>query len=119
MISKEKSCHPPTKKNNYELFPRVLRKIRIVKEDGSFKVTEVNRSILGALSYFSLKTRKPVDFKKTLSYSLSRSPLSIRKLDGTRQQTGKRKFERYITARPRRTYQRRTTASSRICNYCR
>ena len=77
MISKEKSCYLPTKKNNYELFPHVMRKIGITKKDRSVKVAEVNRNILGALSYFSLKTGKPVDFKKALSCSLSPLPLSI------------------------------------------
>ena len=54
-----------------------MRKIEITKRDRIVKVAEVNRNILGALSYFSLKTGKPVDFKKTLSCSLSPLPLSI------------------------------------------
>ena len=54
-----------------------MRKIGITKKDRSVKVAEVNRNILGELSYFSLKTGKPVDFKKALSCSLSPLPLSI------------------------------------------
>ena len=56
------------KVNNYEPFPHVVRKIRINKKDRSVKVAEVNRKILGELSYFNLKTGKPVDFKKALLY---------------------------------------------------
>ena len=54
-----------------------MRKIEITKRDRIVKVAEVNRNILGALSYFSLKTGKPVDFKKTLLCSHSPLPLSI------------------------------------------
>ena len=54
-----------------------MRKIEITKRDRIVKVAEVNRNILGALSYFSLKTGKPVDFKKALSCSHSPLPLSI------------------------------------------
>ena len=70
-----------------------MRKIRISKTDRSVKVAEVNRNILGALNYYSLKTGKPVDFKKAQSYSLSPLPLSICKLDGTRRQTAKCKLK--------------------------
>ena len=38
-------------------------KIQITKKDGSVKVAEVDRNILGVLNSYSLKTRKPVDFK--------------------------------------------------------
>ena len=48
-----------------------MRKIRKTKKDRSVKVAEVNRNILGALSYFSLKTGKPVDFEKTLVFYFS------------------------------------------------
>ena len=70
-----------------------MRKVRISKTDRSVKVAKVNRNILGALNYYSLKTGKPVDFKKVQSYSLSSLPLSICKLDGTRQQTAKCKLK--------------------------
>ena len=104
MIAKEISCHAPTKKNNYKPYPHGMRKIRISKKDRGVKVAEVNGNILGALNYYSLKTGKPVlRFQKALSYSSL--PLSICKLDGTRRQTVKCKIERYIAARPRRSYQ--------------
>ena len=93
MISIEISCHPLTKKNNYKPFPLAIRKIRIIKKARKVKVAEVNRNILGALDYYSLKTGKPVDFKKTLSYSLSPLLLTICKLDGTRRQTTKCKLK--------------------------
>ena len=38
-------------------------KIQITKKDGSVKVAEVDRNILGVLNSYSLKTRKPFDFK--------------------------------------------------------
>ena len=60
-----------------------MPKIQITKKDGSVKVAEVNRNILGTLNSYSLKTRKPVDFKKVLSYSLSPVHLSICKPDGS------------------------------------
>ena len=93
LISKEILCHAPTKKNKYKQFPNIMQKIRMTKKDTSVKVTEIYRNILGALNFYSLKTGKPVDFKKTLSYSLSPLPLSICKLDGTCQQTGKGKLK--------------------------
>ena len=93
-----------------------MQKIRITKKGRSVKVAEVNRNILGALSYFSLKTGKPVDFEKTLSYSLSPLPLSTRWNSST---NTKVQIKRNFTARSRRSYQRRTTVSSRIWNYCR
>ena len=71
-----------------------MRKIRITnKKNRSVKVAEANRNILGALSYFSLKTGKPVDLKKALTYSLPPVPLGICKLDGTRPQTAKCKLK--------------------------
>ena len=75
-----------------------MRKIRITKKDGSVKVAEVNRKILGALNYYSLKKGKPVDFKKELSYSLSSVPLSICNLDGSSRHTAKSKLK-YILLR--------------------
>ena len=57
-----------------------LRKIRITKKDRSVKVAEVNRNILRAFNFYSLRTGNPVDFKKALSYSLSPLPLSISNL---------------------------------------
>ena len=36
-----------------------MRKIKITKKDGSVKVVEVNRNILGALNSYSLKLGKP------------------------------------------------------------
>ena len=70
-----------------------MQKIQKTKKDRSAKVAEVNRNILGALNYYSLKTGKPVHLKKALSYSLSPLPLSICKLDGTRRQTVKWKLK--------------------------
>ena len=52
-------------------------KIQITKKDGSAKVAEVNTNILGALNSYSLKTRKPFDFKHSLLYSLSPVPLTF------------------------------------------
>ena len=91
-------------------------KIQITTKDGSVKVTEVNRNILEALNSCSLKTRKPFDFKHLMSYSLSPVPLSICKPDGTRRHTPKKQIEIYFTVRSTRSYQRRTTVFSRICN---
>ena len=71
LATKEVSFHAPIQKNNYKSFRHVMQKIRISKKDGSAKVAEVNRNILGALNSYRLKTGKPVDFQKTLSYSLS------------------------------------------------
>ena len=59
-ISKELSFHAPVKKNNYKSFRRFIQKIRITKKDGSVKVEDVNRKILGTLNFYSLKTGKPV-----------------------------------------------------------
>ena len=42
------------------------KKSETTKKDGSFKVAEVNRNILGVLNSYSLKTGKPGDFKKAL-----------------------------------------------------
>ena len=66
-----------------------MRKTRISKKDRSAEVAEVNRKFLGALNCYNLNTRKPVDFKKALSYSPSPLPLSACKLDGTRRQKAK------------------------------
>ena len=70
-----------------------MQKIRIIKTDRSVKVAKVNKNIFGALNYYSLKTGKPVDFKKALSCSLSPLPLSIYKLYGTRRQIAKCKLK--------------------------
>ena len=70
-----------------------MRKIQITKTVGSVKVAEVNRNILGALNSYSLKTRKPFDFKRSLSYSLSAVRLSICNTDGTRRHTAKSKLK--------------------------
>ena len=93
MIAIEISCNPLTNKNNYKPFPFAIRKIRITKKDRKVEVAEVNRNNLGALDYYSLKTGKPVDFKKILSYSLSPLPLTIYKLNGTPRQTAKCKLK--------------------------
>ena len=61
-----------------------MPKIRVTIKDGSVKDAEVNRSILGALNSYHLKTGKTVDFKMTLSYCLSSLPSSICNLDRTR-----------------------------------
>ena len=45
--------HAPIKKNNYKSFCHVMQKIRITTKDGSVKVAEVNRNILGALNSYS------------------------------------------------------------------
>ena len=70
-----------------------MRKIRITKKDKSVKVAEVNRIILGAFNSYSLKTGKPVDFKETLSYSLSPVPLSICGPNGIRRHAAKSKLK--------------------------
>ena len=54
-----------------------MQKIRIAKIDGGVKVEEVNESMLGILRSYSLKTGKPVDFKKALPYALFAVHLSI------------------------------------------
>ena len=77
LISKDISFHAVIKKSNYKSFRYVVRKIRIAKKDGGVIVEEVNRNILGILSSYSLKTGKPVDFKKALSYALFAVHLSI------------------------------------------
>ena len=70
LISKDISFHAVIKKSNYKLFRYVVQKIRIAKIDGGVKVEEVNKNILGILRSYSLKTGKPVDFKKALPYAL-------------------------------------------------
>ena len=68
-------------------------KIQITKKDGSAKVAEVNTNILGALNSYSLKTRKPFDFKHSLLYSLSPVPLTICNPNGSRRHTAKTKLK--------------------------
>ena len=77
LISKDISFHAVIKKSNYKSFRYVVQKIRIVKIDGDVKVEEVNKNILGILRSYSLKTGKPVDFKKALPYALFAVHLSI------------------------------------------
>ena len=77
LISKDISFHAVIKKSNYKSFRYVVQKIRIVKIDGGVKVEEVNKNILGILRSYSLKTGKPVDFKKALPYALFAVHLSI------------------------------------------
>ena len=118
LISKKISFHALIKKNNYKSFRHVMQKVRITKKDGGVKVAEVNRNILGASNSYSLKTRKPVDFKKAVSYSLSSVPKHLQprwKLPAC----SEKQTKRYFTARPKRSYPRRTTVTSRICNCCR
>ena len=67
------------------------KKFEQTKKDGSVRVVEVNRNVLGAVNSYSLKTGKPVVFKKTLSYSLSSVPLSVFNFDGSCQHTAKSK----------------------------
>ena len=77
LISKDISFHAVIKKSNYKSFRYVVQKIRIAKIDGGVKVEEVNKNILGILRSYSLKTGKPVDFKKALPYALFAVHLSI------------------------------------------
>ena len=72
-----------------------MRKIRITEKYGSVKVAEVNRNILRALNSYSLRTGKPVNFKKALRYSLFSVPLRICNPNGSRRHTAKNKV-RYI-----------------------
>ena len=69
------------------------KKSETTKKDGSVKVAEVSRNILGALNSYSLKTGKPGDFKKAQSYSLSPVTLSIYNHDGSRRHTAKSKLK--------------------------
>ena len=73
-----------------------MQKIGITKNDGSVKVAEVNRNILAALNSYSFKTRKPVDFKKKLSYSLSSIPLTICNPNKSRRHTAKSKLKMFF-----------------------
>ena len=115
LISEEVSSHAPIKKSNYKSFRHVMRKIRITKKDQSVKFAEVSRNILGALNCCSLKTEKSIDYKKALSYSLSNTFKHLqprwKSLTYSEEQ-----IKRYFTGRPRRSYQQRTTVSSRIWN---
>ena len=77
LISKDISFYAVIKKSNYKSFRYVVQKIRIAKIDGGVKVEEVNKNILGILRSYSLKTGKPVDFKKALPYALFQVHLSI------------------------------------------
>ena len=77
LISKNISFYAVIKKSNYKSFRYVVQKIRIAKIDGGVKVEEVNKSMLGILLSYSLKTGKPVDFKKALPYALFAVHLSI------------------------------------------
>ena len=89
LISKEISVHAQIKKSNYKVFRHALQKIRITKQDGSAKVKEVNRDILGISNTDSLKIGKPADFKKALPYALFPVHLSISNHDGSCQHTAK------------------------------
>ena len=92
------------KKNNYKPYPHGMRKIQISKKDGGVKVAEVNGNILGALNYYSLKTGKPVlRFQKsTVVFFITFKHLQTRWNSST---NGEVQIERYIAARPRRSYQ--------------
>ena len=61
-----------------------MRKTWISRNDESGNVAEVYKNILGALNSGSSSTRKPVDFKMALSYSLSLILLSIYNPHGSR-----------------------------------
>ena len=69
-----------------------MRKFWITEKDGSAKVEEVNRNILGISNSYSLKTGKPAYFKKALPYALFPVHLSISNHDGSRQHAAKRKL---------------------------
>ena len=108
LISKEISFHALIKKNNYKSFHHAMPKIRITKKDVNVKVAKVNRSLLG--TFLGLKIGKSVVFEKALSYSL---------FPWWKSSTyTKEQIQRYFTARPRRSYQWRTTVSSRKSNFC-
>ena len=77
LTSKEISFHALIKKNNSKSFCHAMRKIRLTKNNGSVKVVEVKRKILGTLNSYSLKTWKPGDFKLALPYFFSPVPLNI------------------------------------------
>ena len=70
-----------------------MPKIRITKRDGSVKVTEGNRNILGALNSYSLSTGKPVDIKKHFCILFLQYLKSILNSDGSRGHTAKRKLK--------------------------
>ena len=91
LISKEISYHAPIKKNNYKSFYHAIQKIQITKIDGSVKIAEVD--IFGPSNSYRLKTGKPLDFKKTMLYSLSPIPLSICNPNGSCQHTARSKLK--------------------------
>ena len=77
-------------------------KFEKTKKDGSVKVAEVNRNILGVLNSYSLKTGKPGDFKKAVLFPFSGNfkHLQPRWKSST---YSKEQIKRYFTARPRRS----------------
>ena len=76
-----------------------MQKIQLAKKDGNFKAEEVYRSILGILNSYSLKTGKPVDFKKRLPYALFTVHLSISNPNESRQHTVKSKLNDILLQR--------------------
>ena len=90
--------------------------IRLYKKDGKDKVEELNRSILGILNSYILKTGKPADFKKVLPYALFPVHLSISNPDKCRRDTAKSKLNDILM---QELENHADEVSSRVCNYCR
>ena len=87
LISKAISFHARIKKSHYKSFCHVMRKIGIVKKIGSAKVEEANGNILGIINSYRLRTGKPLDFKKPLTYPLFPVDLGISNRVGSRRHT--------------------------------